>query len=311
MVGFSYENYKNYGKCLKMDNGVASLLVTLDIGPRIISYSLKGGENVFFCDVDRQQNFSDEKYRETFGKDAVWQLFGGHRIWAAPESLYEMYTPDNAPVEFSKDGSSVTFTHHVYESSPLKKSMTVTLDETTSEVTVLHRIENVGTEPKTFAVWAVSAVDAGGTELLPYAIEDAGLLPNKNIVFWTYADIKDPRISFGNKFLTLRQNPDCGESKTKFGFLSEAGKAYYLNKNNLFTISFSADISADHLDRCCNYETYTNRLFLEMETLSPMKKVLPGQALEHTEHWTLSKVDCIPDLSSDKSIGDFIGSLRK
>ena len=39
------ENYKDYGKCVEITNGVISALVTVEIGPRIISFGYSGGQN--------------------------------------------------------------------------------------------------------------------------------------------------------------------------------------------------------------------------------------------------------------------------
>jgi hypothetical protein len=41
-----------------------------------------------------------------------------------------------------------------------------------------------------------------------------------------------------------------------------------------------------------NYETYTTDFMLEMETLSPLRMLQPGEAMEHMESWQL-----VPDVS--------------
>lgn len=46
--------YENYGRCLKIENQAAEILVTLDVGPRVISYRLKDGKNVLFNDLERK-----------------------------------------------------------------------------------------------------------------------------------------------------------------------------------------------------------------------------------------------------------------
>ena len=58
MVTATELNYKNFGKCVKLDNGMASIIVTVDVGPRIISYCLDGHENMLLEDVDRE--FKDD-----------------------------------------------------------------------------------------------------------------------------------------------------------------------------------------------------------------------------------------------------------
>ena len=50
MVGIGRTTYGKYGACVEITDGVRSLLVTTDIGPRIIYFGMKGGENIMFED---------------------------------------------------------------------------------------------------------------------------------------------------------------------------------------------------------------------------------------------------------------------
>src|SRR4051794_26489045 len=80
--------YKGWKNNLRLSNGEAEVIVTLDVGPRVISYKLKDGKNVF------------KEYDEMLGKsgEAEWQIRGGHRLWIGPEDLTRTYAPDNGPV---------------------------------------------------------------------------------------------------------------------------------------------------------------------------------------------------------------------
>src|SRR5262249_54312551 len=73
-------------------NPDAELVITLDVGPRVISYKLTGGKNVF-------KEFSDQ-----LGKSGEkdWVARGGHRLWTAPEDLTRTYAPDNGPVKYQE-----------------------------------------------------------------------------------------------------------------------------------------------------------------------------------------------------------------
>ena len=66
MEKVEYQGWKNN---LRLSNGDAELIVTLDVGPRVISYRLKDGKNVF-------KEFADQ-----LGKsgESGWQIRGGHR----------------------------------------------------------------------------------------------------------------------------------------------------------------------------------------------------------------------------------------
>ncbi|MBD9061208.1 MAG: hypothetical protein EGR45_04205, partial [Ruminococcaceae bacterium] len=93
MVTATELNYKNFGKCVKLDNGTASIIVTVDVGPRIISYCLDGHENMLLEDVDREFKDDSPELREYFGEDKTWYIYGGHRLWSSPESYPHSYVP--------------------------------------------------------------------------------------------------------------------------------------------------------------------------------------------------------------------------
>ena len=69
MVTATELNYKNFGKCIKLDNSTASIIITVDVGPRIISYCLNGKENMLLEDVDREFRDDSQELRDYFGAD--------------------------------------------------------------------------------------------------------------------------------------------------------------------------------------------------------------------------------------------------
>src|SRR5216683_2403689 len=79
-----YHGWKNN---LCLSNGEAELIITLDVGPRIISYRLVGGKNVF------------KNYEDQLGKtgEKEWQIRGGHRLWEGPEEMNRNYDTDKGP----------------------------------------------------------------------------------------------------------------------------------------------------------------------------------------------------------------------
>jgi len=77
--GFHVDNipYGGWKNNLRVSNGDAELIATLDVGPRIISYRLMDGKNVF------------KEYPDQLGHsgESDWMIRGGHRLWAGPEDL--------------------------------------------------------------------------------------------------------------------------------------------------------------------------------------------------------------------------------
>jgi hypothetical protein len=70
-----------------LSNGAAEVVVTTDVGPRIIRYARAGGENML-------AELPDAVTRTALGD---WKAWGGHRLWHAPEGMPRSYAPDNAP----------------------------------------------------------------------------------------------------------------------------------------------------------------------------------------------------------------------
>jgi hypothetical protein len=78
-------NYNGWQNCLRLENALVDVVITTDVGPRIIRYGFLGEENEF-AELE-------EHAGQSGGKE--WRMYGGHRLWHAPESLPRSYYPDN------------------------------------------------------------------------------------------------------------------------------------------------------------------------------------------------------------------------
>lgn len=264
---------------LQIANDKVELIISLDVGPRILSYKTPGAENVL------------KNYPEQMGKsgETKWMIRGGHRFWIAPEDEILSYVPDNLPVNYEFLGQSgVRLTNSGVDPWQIKKEMTVSLAENSSEVTIVHRAINEGKEPVEIASWGLSVMVPGGLEIIPLpplGVHPRDLLPNRLMIIWPYTDFTDPRFRFGEQFITLRQTEDSGP--TKLGLAHKQKWIGYLTRDALFikTIEYIED--EKYPDLGCNFETFTNLEMLEIESLSPLKKLAPGESVSHTERWYL------------------------
>jgi len=66
-----------------------------------------------------------------------------------------------------------------------------------------------------------------------------------------------------------------------------AGWVGYLNGGTLFVKRFTRQWGKAYPDRGVNYETFTNQDMLEMESLGPLVRLAPREAVEHAEQWDL------------------------
>lgn len=269
-------SYKEYGKCVQISNGVVDLLITVDMGPRIIRYGFLEKENVLCENPSLTKEVS-------LGE---WRILGGHRLWHSPESDPRSYVPDDGPVTWEKVEHGIRVSQDVEPWVQIKKDMEITLDPSSSKVKILHRLTNKNAWPVELAAWSLTVMAPGGKEFIPQPKRDTGLLANRVITLWPYAHMNDKRVYWGDRYITLNQYPNMPEP-FKVGISNEDGWAAYLNSGNLFIKRFTHYIHGKYPDFGVSYETYTTDYMLEMESLSPMKKLNPDDHMDHVEEWQL------------------------
>ena len=86
--------FLSFPNCYRLRNGTAEVIVSTDVGPRILRYGFAGEDNVFaeVPDLTTKTEFGD------------WKPYAGHRLWAAPEAMPRSYAPDNTPITYSLEG---------------------------------------------------------------------------------------------------------------------------------------------------------------------------------------------------------------
>lgn len=294
-------SYKSYGRVLSLSNGIIEAYVTLDIGPRIIRFGFVNGQNFMRDDRAALGSLTDETFEAYFGAGKAWENLGGHRIWLSPESYPETYYPDLDPVEYTVDGNIITFGPPEERENGIQKYLQIILPEEDSSIAVSMSAMNTGNKPQRFALWGLTVCAQGGTEIIPMNTDDTGLLSNRTIEVWPYTNMADPRVKWFDKYVTLIQDPTA-DRPFKLGFDLKHGEVHYLLKDELFTKSFDTyHPNAVYPDHNCSFETYTNKEFIEIESLSPLCDVIPGGMLELTEVWSLTKVSAA-DTTTEEGI---------
>jgi hypothetical protein len=267
--------YAGWNRCLKLERGGAELLLTLDVGPRILRYSKSGGPNLF-------KEF-EPQLGKTQGKE--WLAFGGHRLWHAPEAFPRSYSPDFEPVALELDGESARLTQLTEPSTGIEKQLEIRMHD--DHVVVTHRLTNRGQWPVELSPWALTVMAAGGRALIPQEpfIEHADkLTPARQLVLWHYTRMNDSRFAWGDRLITLREATPLA-TKQKIGLRNAQGWLGYALGQSLFIKTFQLFPDQMYPDFGCNCELYTEPGFLEVETLGPLTRLEPGQVTSHVEHW--------------------------
>ena len=287
--------HAGWNRNLYLANDHAEVIVTLDVGPRILSYKRPGAENVF------------KSYDDQLGSsgESDWKIRGGHRFWIAPEDEVVTYHRDNQPVDYRIE----EFTQEIVidslqiQAGQIMKSLAVTLADNDSHVTVRHTARNDGDEPIQIASWGLSVMKPGGIEIIPQpplGEHPRDLLPNRGIVLWPYTDLSDARWHLGRDFFTLRQSE--GFPPTKLGLAHREKWVAYVIEDSIFIKTFEHVTGAVYPDGGCNFETFTNDEMLEIESLSPLAALAPGESVSHTENWYLFPITSEAQIESEEAL---------
>jgi hypothetical protein len=272
--------YLGQPNCQRLANDSVEVVITTDIGPRIIRYALVGGDNIL-------GEVPDAAVETELG---TWKPWGGHRLWTAPEALPRSYVPDNGPIECQELGErAVRLIQPVEAPTGIQKQMSVSLDAEGSRVVIHHKITNTNLWAVTLAPWALTILAGGGRTIIPqepYISHDDCLLPARPLVLWHYTDLSDPRWSIGPKYIQLRTD-EAMEEPQKAGVANAQGWAAYLRQRTLFVKTVPCDPDAAYPDCGCNCETFTKADFMELETVGALATLEPGESAEHVEEWHL------------------------
>jgi hypothetical protein len=305
----SYQGWKNN---LRLRGPKTELIITLDVGPRVIRYAPHDGPNVF---VELTAHLGGANEDE-------WMIRGGHRFWTAPEADHS-YDLDNKPVSWKKlEGNAIELTQPPSKQFGFQKTMRVELLAGLEEVVrVTHRLTAIGDKPLNVTPWALTVMDVGGTCVVPQPRADLHpsefpegrdtlpeeFLPNREFVLWPFTDLSDNRYQFSENFLRLSQR--TGPPATKLGLKFDSGWIAYENKGLIFAKHVPRQDNVPYPDRGVNLELFTNNTILEMESLAPLQPLQPGKSREHIEHWVLRPAT--KSLADESAAREFFAALPK
>jgi hypothetical protein len=256
------------------------VIVTTDIGPRVIAYRFVDGENIL-AEIGPSNVVETEL--------GAWHAWGGHRLWHAPECKPRSYSPDNDPVEFEIGENGIHLMQPIEQATGIEKEMIVTLADEGTDVSITHRLTNRGMWPVELAPWALTIMNGGGTTIIPnepFIPHTVKLLPARPMVMWNYTDFSDPRWTLGKKYIRLRTDESI-EAPQKVGVGNTLGWAGFLRGKTFFMKRFPYIEDAEYPDGGCNCETFTSGTFMEVESVGPLVMLEQNDSVTYEEIWSL------------------------
>ena len=275
------------------------MIVTTEIGPRIIGIFYRDSENLAYVDGKTAGNTDNSDQ---------WFLYGGHRLWHAPEDKVRTYVPDNIPVEVKESDKGVVFSSGTEAGTGIYKSIEIQALKS-GKFKLIHTLRNENLWDIELAAWALTVMAPGGVGIFPLTEGDkTSLLPNRYISVWSYTSMADSRLEWGDGYILLRQDVKV-ETPCKIGFNCEKGWIAYLNQGYGLKKSFIHLADAEYPDNGCSIESYTCDSMLEIETLSPMHILAPQEEIVHIEEWSGFKSE--EKLDNKESVERVITALGK
>jgi hypothetical protein len=252
------------------------MIVTLEVGPRVISFGPVGGPNLFLVTPEDAGKTGGDQFRG----------YGGHRLWIAPEEEKRTLRPDNEPVDLTEEDGFFVFTSKPDEYHT-QKQIRIRPEPEHDRFVLVHRVYNLSPYHLEYAAWTPTQC-SGGEVIFPQAKfipHTEHVLPARPLVMWNYTRLGDPRWTWGDEVVRLRHDPNRGPQK--IGTLVDQGYAACVNHGHVFLKRFMYEPDAAYPDFECNFETFTRQDMLEIESLGPMEIVGPGEYAEHQETWYL------------------------
>jgi hypothetical protein len=293
MEKISYGGWEN---CYRLANDQVELIVTGDIGPRIIRFGFIGKDNVF-------KEFADQMGKT---ESDEWLTFGGHRLWHAPEAQPRTYYPDLDPVHIQEIENGIIATQKPEPTTGMQKQIEILLSPDKPEAVIKHVLINHNVWAVETAPWALSVMAPGGVAILslpPRGPHPEFMLPTSQLSLWSYTNLSDPRWVFGERYILLKQDKDI-PTPQKLGVFATDGWAAYANQNTLFVKQVPIQYEGVYPDMGVNFEVYTDNAMLEVESLGPYESIPPKGQIDHLEHWTLFK-----DIPQPKTEADVVNNI--
>ncbi len=265
---------------LRIANGAIAIEMLAAAGPRIVGLRRHGSPANLLAETP------DLGWETALGR---YELLGGHRLWLAPEDSERAAIPDSdgLAVQLLADGVRLTGA----EESPTGcvRSMEVRLDPVLPSLSILHRVDNLGSHPLELAPWSITQLPLGGEALLPLRRAVAGheTRPNRAFVLWPYSSLDDPRLHIRDGLVSVDA---VAGTDLKVGCMDDSGWVAYVRHGVAIVRRFEPVPGAPHPDLGCNVETYCGSRFIELEVLGPLTVLAPGASTTLLERWEVRDV---------------------
>ncbi len=252
-----------------------------EAGPRVVGLRVAGSAENLLAETQ------EVSWPTPFG---TYSVYGGHRLWHAPEAAPRSSVPDNGPLSVEELADGVRLSRPAEEFTGIAKSIEIRPLPGRPAAVLRHVLRNEGAWPVELAAWAITILPLGGVAVLPQASTVGaafGQGPDRQMIGWPYTRWSDPRLDLSHSDCVLVRG-ELQPGYCKIGYFDPKGWVAYVRGQQVFRKHFTPHPALPHADRGCNAEVYVCPTYIELETLGPLTRLEPGQEIEHEEVWEVS-----------------------
>jgi len=276
--------YCGWEGAYRLRNSVAELVVVPALGGRVLSYKLNGSRNILWENEEERGKL----YEHTQSPGAKWRNYGGYKLWVAPQDRAQAagwrFGHDNCRCRARLiDDSEIRLTGAPIHATGTQFVTDLKLFPHSSRVRLRQRIRNVSEEP---VRWGLSDVTQLATQAIVAFPRNSNSRFPDGVRFWrsSYRDL--PQWQIEPRMVAVRTPSEQG----KIGADSDAGWISYRTDDIVYVKTFSHDPTAEYPDEGCTLEVYTCPDYVQVEVLSPLYDLQPGDERVFTEEWSLQRV---------------------
>ena len=285
--------YKGWTGAYEITNGDARVVVVPQIG-RIMHYSLTGGQNMLWNNPDLLgQILPANGPPINDDGELQWQNFGGDKVWSNEQDDFEAINDHSWPPDHWFDGSpqqverleqGIRITSPVSPANGARVIRDISLTDTGTRLRIAQRLEKVqaarhpALEPLTYTIWNVTQIRPPQVTLMP--LNPHSGLPGR-FRLWDDTSpasfVADGDIGLFTPHTTDSQKAGVDSDRWLAGIVGDVVIAEFYRR----------DATQRYPDGGLSAEVYTSVDYTELELLSPLVPLQPGDHLELVIEWEL------------------------